>query len=146
MDIEFAQLIGRAIGLKTIFFTECVIEPMMQKLTEVVWIIAAKDTCSPDFFAEWSDDNPLIGHSDITALLAHDCFGGTINCDSNHNYFWLQTGGNLPFHTFAALKSGSLIVSHETKTAEEMILEDKNDVAKRHNIFKKRAIELLNRK
>jgi hypothetical protein len=54
----------------------------------------ADDTCSPDDLADWRPDNPSCGHCDITALLVHDLFGGSLLVgevhigDTQHGHHW----------------------------------------------------------
>jgi hypothetical protein len=47
----------------------------------------AADTCSPDDVARapWRPENPSWGHCDITALVVHDLFGGSLVVGEVHH-------------------------------------------------------------
>ncbi|GAB2589276.1 hypothetical protein GCM10027168_22720 [Streptomyces capparidis] len=56
----------------------------------------AEDTCAPDDRARtgWSEDNPALGHCDVTALVVHDLLGGDLLVaevhlgGEQHGYHW----------------------------------------------------------
>ena len=50
----------------------------------------SKETCAISLRPRWSELNPCLGQSDITALLVQKCFGGDIyhfKCSDRHHYF-----------------------------------------------------------
>lgn len=147
MDFQLTELLGKSIGMTSIFFDRGpIMERLAEKLKKTVFIISSKETCCPKLTGEWSEENPVCGHSDVIALLANDCFGGEIFHDINHDYYFTRIANDNFFQSVRALKCGSLITAHETVTPEELVWKNNGDIGTRYSIFKKKAIEYLNRK
>lgn len=85
----------------------------------------AADTCSPDDLARhgWSDNNPALGHCDITALIINDSFGGELLMGkvylegTQHGYHWwnrLTSGLEIDL-TREQFRLGQIITSPEVR-------------------------------
>jgi len=119
-----------------------ILRKIVATVCSIISLKTRKETCNPRYVDDWSEEDFIIGHQDVVALILSECLGGKILYNQKYDYYWIKlTNGEYLHAMLFRLPSGSLLIADEELSLDEMITKNKDNVAERFNALKNKILE-----